>query len=348
MTRISSLAAGGTGCAGSYRVARCALLALGALAAAGAGNVQAATRQQAQAQIAQFRAAAKRRLVPGAVDTMPPVLQSISVAGTVNAAKAGQSITVTLNATDDVSGVYGIVIVLASPDGQDYIVQDFYDAIPEQNYTISELMGIPRYANPVGEFDIGTSPGEWSVYEVDIADVAGNSVAYDQVALAALGRTDFTVTNSYYSTKAPKLLGGSILTPTISLATPPAGTAAGTLPFAEMDVKASYAVTEKIAGIDAVSATFCMPSNINNGCTDSFGVTGQTGLPLQKPGTIGLSNQLTSTANPGSKVQTGTYYLYSVILEGTLFGVTSYTDAMFGGAVNLSHYFGQTTITVTP
>jgi hypothetical protein len=306
------------------------------------------TVKEAQSLITQFHAAAVARLVPGGIDTKPPELKSISVVGSVNATKAGQYVEVKLSATDNLSGVYAVVIELISPQGNQTIVQSLYTTAPTTRYKVSELMGIPRYGNSSGEFNIDSQPGTWSVYAVYIADLAGNEAVYDQAQLAALGPTTFTVTNAEYTEQGPALISGSILTPTLSLSTPPVGTAPGTAPLAEVSVQASENVTPAFEGIDVESAYFCL-SPMNNGvCADEFGVLVQTGQPVHAAATLTLSGQILSSINPGQPVQTGTYYLETVNLDDTLGNSVSYTDTMFGGTVDLSSIFGSTTITVTP
>lgn len=308
----------------------------------------AAARPDAHALIARFHAAAAARRVPGAVDTTPPVLHSVSVAGSVNATRAGASVKVTLNATDDLSGVYGVVITLASPDGGQTIVQEVYSSVPTTRYKVTELMGVPRYDTVAGLFNVDTQPGTWSVVEVDLADLAGNEVTYTQPQLAALGNTSFTVTNSDYTGVAPVLIGGAILTPTLSLSSAPPGTAPGTLPLAEVNIQASENVTLPFAGIDVVSAYFCLPPMVNNVCADEFGVFIQTGVPVHSATTLTANGQIASTVDPGQPVLPGTYFLESVEISDTQGDTSSYTDAAFGGNVNLSALFGATTITVTP
>lgn len=313
-----------------------------------AHSANALALKDTQALITRFHARAAARLVPGAPDTAPPVLKSISVAGSVNATKAGQFVEVSLSATDNLSGVYGVVIELISPQGNQTIVQDFYAASPTTKYKVTELMGIPRYDNPTGEFNIDSQPGTWSVYAVYIADLAGNQAIYNQTQLAALGKTTFTVANAEYSDQSPVLIGGSILTPTLSLSTPPVGTASGTAPLAEVSIQSSESVTPPFAGIDVESAYFCLPPIVNNYCTDEFGVFVQTGKPVHAATTLTMSGQVLSSVNPGQPVQPGTYFLETVNLSDTQGNSVSYTDVMFDGTVDLSTYFGTTSITVSP
>jgi hypothetical protein len=312
-----------------------------------AQSAAALTGNDARTLISRFHAEAAARRVSGNSDTTPPVLKSISVAGSVNATKAGQFVEVSLDATDNLSGVDSVVIELVSPQGDQTIVQDLYTT-PTTKYKVTELMGIPRYNNPTGQFNIDSEPGTWSVYAVYVADLAGNEAIYDQAQLAALGKNTFTVTNSEYTQQSPVLISGSILTPTLSLSTPPAGTAPGTAPLAEVSIQASENVTPAFEGIDVESAFFCLPPVGDDVCADEFGVLVQTGKPLHAATTLTLSGQLLSTVNPGQPLQPGTYYLETVFLDDTLGNAVSYTDTMFGGTVDLSSIFGTTTITVNP
>jgi hypothetical protein len=118
--------------------------------------------------------------------------------------------------------------------------------------------------------------------------------------------------------------------------------------LAEVSIQASENVTPVFAGIDVESAFFCLSPMDGGVCADEFGVLVQTGTPIHAATTLTLSGQVLSTLNPGQPVQPGTYYLETVYLGGTLGEGVSYTDTMFGGTVDLSTFFGTTTITVTP
>jgi hypothetical protein len=312
------------------------------------GTASAATKADVRMAVAQFEANVRAHHKPGGVDTTPPVIAKISVSGTVTATKAGQFVTVHLNATDDLSGVYGLLIVLASPDGSQTIVQQQYDTIPGTKYTLTEQMGEPRYDNPTGAFSITTEPGNWHVDQVYIADLAGNEAIYDAAQLAALGDTQFKVFNAKYDGTPPVLLSGSISTATLSLSAAPPGTPPGTLPLAALQTIVQDPVTPNASGIDWVAVTFCLPPYNGNTCADEFSVFSLTGVPVVNATTLTASGQIYSDINLGQPVTPGVYQMYAVQIGDISSNVASYVDTAFGGTVSLGSYFPTTTITISP
>jgi hypothetical protein len=145
----------------------------------------------------------------------------------------------------------------------------------------------------------------------------------------------------------PKLISGSITTPTVSISTPPPYTVAGTRPLAMMQATVSDAVGPHVAGVDQVRATFCLPPIQNFQCADGFILYGQSGDPAKSATKLNLSNQLSSSVTGGT-VQTGVYSLYSVAVQDTYGNVVNYQDTAFGGSANLGAMFGTKTINITP
>jgi hypothetical protein len=280
------------------------------------------------------------------VDTRAPVLTSVNVSSAVNAGIAGQFVQVDLCVWDDLSGVAYFNVTLASPDGSQRVTQSRTIEVPRQSLCLNLMMGVPRLNNPGTTFNTNSQPGTWSVYFVQLTDMAGNVASFQPSQIAKLGHTTFVVTNSFYSTVLPVLHNGTISTPTVSLSTPPPYTPAGTLPLASMQIVASDAVTQPVEGIDEVSARFCLPPVVNAQCADGFILRGQYGSPVRTASTFSVSGQPISSAT-GGIARTGTYSLYSVSIQDMAGNVVLYQDKAFGGAYNLASYFGGNTIQLT-
>lgn len=132
-----------------------------------------------------------------ALDTQPPTLTAFGVTGSVDASRSGQSVTVNLRASDNLSGVYYYIVTLTSPNGQQ-IVQEGLNATASRSFSSQVVIGYPRYMNiEFGEhFNRWSEPGRWRVTAVDLRDLAGNARIYDEAALASLGNTGFDVLNT--------------------------------------------------------------------------------------------------------------------------------------------------------
>lgn len=285
-----------------------------------------------------------------ALDTDAPVLTAFSVSGSIDAARSGQAVTVNLQATDNLSGVYYYIIALESPSGRQ-VVQEGLHAAASKTFSSQVVIGYPRYMNiELGEhFSRWSEPGMWRVVSVDVRDLAGNARVYDEAALAALGPHQFSVTNTKADSVKPMLHVGSLDTPVLSLSTPPRGTAAGTPPLALATVDVSDAGSPSASGVDVVSAYFCKLPFDGMQCADAFGLVGVTGTPIQKKGKMKIGDLLVSHRHPGMPLTAGVYHLMSLTLTDVAGNSTGLLDSAFGGSDNLSVWFPSgTTVTVNP
>jgi hypothetical protein len=145
-----------------------------------------------------------------------------------------------------------------------------------------------------------SEPGVWSITELMIRDIAGNARDGDNAALAALGNTEFTVTNTGADVAAPVLANAVIETPNLSLSVPPVGTPEGTLPFAKVASTMNDTGSPTASGTDVYSIFLCkLPFNADTQkCADSFGGLGLTGCGGAQDLSNGLPAGTTITVTP--------------------------------------------------
>lgn len=283
-----------------------------------------------------------------ALDTQAPSLTSFTVSGSVDSSRTGQSVSVQLGASDNLSGVYYYIIEIKAPNGS-VIRQEGYNAAASKRFSTKVAIGYPRYMNIEFSEQFGrwSVPGTWSVQSVDLRDLAGNSRVYEKAELAALGNTDFSVSNTQSDQVAPTLLSGTVDTPVLSLSVPPAGLPAGASPMAMVSLRMQDTGSPAASGLDVFSAYYCkLPFN-NNECADAFGVVGTTGTPTKAATTLKMSGRLVRT--DGSPVSPGTYVLGSVTLQDVAGNANGYVSTALGGSVDFTSFFsGASSITVNP
>ncbi len=283
------------------------------------------------------------------LDTKPPRLTAFEVSGAVDAARSGQGVTVSFTANDNLSGVYYYVITLKSPNGQQ-VVQEGLNAAASLSFRTKVALGYPRYANiEFGEhFGRWSDPGVWWVESLDVRDAAGNAKVYDRAALAALGNTEFTLTNTRADSTPPTLLSGVLETRSVSLAVPYKGTA-NKPPMVFARITAQDAGNPSAAGLDVYSAYFCKLPFANNRCDDAFGIVGLTGTPVVAATSLVMSDSVVSARYAPATVKPGVYYLMSITLSDVAGNSSSYLGNEFGGDVDWATFFPTgSTVTVNP
>jgi hypothetical protein len=287
------------------------------------------------------------------LDTTAPTLTGFSLNGSVNLDNANSFVSVTLKIRDNLSGVYDYQITLESPGKNSIIKQEGLSPTLATTFNTTVQVGYLRYENVESNelFNRQFEPGVWSVTQVFVRDLAGNSRTYDKAALALLGNTDFTVTKN--DKVPPVVLGGVIKTPIISLSTPPLGTPAGTLPFAKASLTMQDTGSAKPSGIDIYSVFFCLPpfNPVTQKCADFFGLIGLTGKPIRILTTAQANGMLESSYGTvlRTPVTPGVYEMHSVDVQDLSGNTGQYLAPQFGGSADLDTLFPDgTTITVTP
>jgi hypothetical protein len=112
-------------------------------------------------------------------DSKPPVLTFFSYGPqSVDVTNGPATVTVTLQATDDLSGVTYANVGWTSPDGKSFVGSSMgLSSGTNLNGTWTAKVTVPQFVEP----------GTWNLADVYILDNAGNSVTYYQSDLQALG-----------------------------------------------------------------------------------------------------------------------------------------------------------------
>ncbi len=158
----------------------------------------------------------------GTSDTAPPALVSYSFSpSTVNLSGAPVTVTGTIAATDNLSGLYFANIAFYSPSGQQRV--DCY-AVPGDPPSGTPLNGSYSCS---GQFTPGMETGSWRVQFVELRDRVGNTQYITTQTLTGMGLPT-TLTVTAVSDTAPPSLSALTLSPlsfnTASGAAPVTGT----------------------------------------------------------------------------------------------------------------------------
>jgi hypothetical protein len=278
-------------------------------------------------------------------DRTAPTLNSISVTGSPDAGVANTSVTVTLDISDDATGVYLGVISLQSPNGQGFSLQ-FHEGGHPLRVVRRQQMGYGRAGGADGFYRF-SEPGTWRVSRLHLEDLAGNVRAYSGDDLALLGDTSFQVSNSKYDGIQPVLVKGEILTPVVSLSSD--------IPYVQTSVTVKDAGTNAPSGVDYVALYYCLPPVVNNVCSDYLQTIGSFGTPAKNKMSL-ITGYPVVSIQPASAGQSksrststlGTYELTHVIvvaLDGTNAG---YYSPLVGGGSDLRQWFPSLTVTLVP
>jgi hypothetical protein len=278
-------------------------------------------------------------------DLTAPVIDSISVEGNPNVGLANPNVTVTLEASDDLSGVYEATIALQAP-GSETFALEFHLGDHPLHLVRHQQVGVGRAGQGVGFYRF-SEPGTWHVSRVHLEDLAGNVREYNAAELALLGNTSFQVTNARYDGVQPTLIKGEILTPVISLSSE--------LPFVQTSVTVKDAGTNAPSGVDYVALYYCLPPVVDFKCADYLQSVGSFGTPAKSKATLAtgypaisiLPGNVTRSEMPGT-ASVGTYELSHVIIV-TIDGVNAgYYSPLIGGGHDLRQWFPSLTVTVVP
>jgi hypothetical protein len=167
-----------------------------------AGN----TATYSQAQLAAMGLPAALSLA-GTADLSPPSLASYSFSpAAINISGSPVTVTGSITATDNLSGLYLAYIAFYSPSGQQRV--DCYGT-PGDPSSGSPLNGTYSCS---GSFDVGAENGQWRVHFIELRDRVDNARYYTTNELAALGfSTTLQVTS--VADSAPPALTGLTLSP---------------------------------------------------------------------------------------------------------------------------------------
>ncbi|MBI5269992.1 MAG: hypothetical protein HY856_09985 [Burkholderiales bacterium] len=226
-------------------VAAAAALTTGAVHAAPAASAAGMSPQQ-QAHMAKVVAAQRARLAPEYnYDIRPAVLKGISVKGPVKANLKNAQAVVVMKVADNLTGVSRIEVTLDSPSGQRHAWGTWRADFPKTRDQVELAI----------DMDEVSENGLWRVSFVNVIDANEYGTAYDEAALAAMGSTTFTVSGALGDEEYPNAQpGGTNLTPTVSLSTPPRGMLPGRSPRVGVELNVSDAGA---SGVRSARLEFC-------------------------------------------------------------------------------------------
>lgn len=264
-------------------------------------------------------------------DTTAPVLNSFHTgAATVNAAHADAQAKVTVDLSDDMSGIVDVYVRATSPSG----TQTIFGYDKNMNFLTKSYHRVVNV-----DMRAFSEPGVWTITQIGAVDAAGNSMVMDGPELAALGSsTTFTVTNvNGGDIVPPTLVSGSIVKTSISLSTPPVGATSGK-PLLGVKILAQDTANGgfPVSGATQVWTAFCL-SDMSN-CI--------------YPGAVETDAGLSQTSfNVSFRVYTipvGKYYLYSVEMQDSAGNDSYMLSTKFGGTTDFTTLFPATVITIKP
>ena len=203
-------------------------------------------------------------------DALPPVLNSLSISPlTINTTSMSQQVMVTINATDDESGIsqcWGAFTAPASGGSQTFYAYASYpgQVFPNETVVIHTTITIPQYS----------VPGVWNLTSLNCNDNVGHGISFTADTLYQqfsaffsfnqVGRTD---------TSPPTLKSIQILTPVVNTT------------FSSATVSAALGFSDDLSGVSACSISMSqnatsnvlvlsmnIPSQLSNGtATQGFG-----------------------------------------------------------------------------
>lgn len=154
----------------------------------------------------------------GSSDTAAPSLVSYSFSPpSITLAGSPVTLTGSIAATDDLSGLYLAYIAFYSPSGQQRV-----DCYPQPGPPGSGTPLNGTYAC-TGVFTPGMETGSWRVQFVELRDVVGNARYYSTQDLTAMGLATSLQVNASSDTTAPVLNGLSLAPLSVNTASGPAG-----------------------------------------------------------------------------------------------------------------------------
>jgi len=270
-------------------------------------------------------------------DVQPPILQSLNVAGSVNAQVPHQYITVTISLTDDVSGVASYLVNFRSPSGAHHVTRLKTIAVPRTKVKSEITVGAVPFSELA--FLKFSEPGTWKVYSLSTTDVAGNTRSYSEAQLNSIGGVHtFQVTNGGgYDTIAPTLASGNIDTINVRLSKAPKGAPPGTPPYVSAQVSMTDSGTGVVSGTYLANLMFCVAGSgsCQSGATNTFTMTGTSNRTGLTANTMSISTQLA----PNQML--GNYLIYSLELVDVAGNPRTSISSDFGGGTDFHSLFPQ-------
>lgn len=308
-----------------------AVMAAASLAHAGLPTAEQLNQMSPPQRMAAVKAlaahqAATRTLKAGRLDTTPPTVVAFGAGTQVDASKSTAQLTMSVTATDDLSGLDSIIVGAVGPSGQRVYAYS--------NGHAGLLQVKPALVLSLSPF---VEPGSWQIDSLAVSDLNNNWTSLDQEAIQALGNTKFEVLSASADKVPPKLTGGKILTPEVSASKIAKGTE-DRASYARVQLNISDSGTDAISGPSYSSLSFCVRDKSTCFYFASYG------QPVYG------AKKFTEIANNNSfgDVAPGEYLLETVGLSDWAGNYRQYTSTEFGGETDFSKLFPSTVMTVKP
>ncbi|MFC2171546.1 Ig-like domain repeat protein [Acidobacteriota bacterium] len=195
-------------------------------------------------------------------DADPPYLYGMEI--TPSRIVDGQTVTVTADVEDDISGVKSVMGVLKSPSGKSY--QSFYCRETPEPGRFSGKVVIPKDAER----------GEWYLSSVTVKDKAGNSYAYHATKDPVIQSVALLVESSGSDSTPPELTG--IKVPSSSIQD-------------GETIKIGIDALDDYSGVKSIWGSFRSPS--------STATAGFTGRPTERAGVFEATVRIPKNAEHG-------------------------------------------------
>jgi hypothetical protein len=268
------------------------------------------------------------RVGTAGIDRTGPVMTRLNLVTAVNAERADAQVVYDFAATDNVSGVRWLGVVLVGPSGQQ--LTSFTEVgLPRKSVSGKGTLNIPLLPEP----------GNWTVTEIRGQDEA-NNLFQTPLDLNTLGNMHVAIQNRHgHDAVPPALNSGKILTPVVSLSVPAKGTeSAG--PLVGLSVSLADSGTTTIAGINWVAVEMCIPDQewyclyMNASTGNVRGLKAVALMPY--------------TVTDPVTTQPGLYAIRSINVSDHSGNEQTLTSVLFGGETDFNALFIGTTIEITP
>ena len=282
------------------------------------------------------------RVTPSSVvDVTPPAVTQLSVTGRLDLDQPLQQVRIKLSAQDDVSGLQGVWLSFKSPSGVSQVrVQADVAAQGLVARDVALSLGMGSGQNGQGVMPWAEA-GRWSLAELTVHDMAGNTRIYGPAEIAAAGwDAQFSVVNPHVDLRPPVLDRGEILTPVLSLADRIPGTTLPPLVRVRLDV--SDQGNTALSGLQQATLQLC---RVGSACAtnDTLELRYQSSVTGQ-----GRSSVLMSGLMDPVSQSLGDYAISSLTLYDHAGNSTWMATKAQGGRTNFLKFFPSVTVTVLP
>ena len=262
-----------------------------------------------------------------ALDTTPPVLTKLNAPKSVDLSQPAPSLVFSVSATDDLSGLWSLLVAAQGPSGQSLFVGANPWAPTKFSGTIGQGYSLTGFEEP----------GTYSLSYAYLYVAAGNLAFLSRDELVALGgRTEFTIKNKLgYDSTPPQLVGGKILTREASASANHPGTEMQPIVMATVDVTDTG--NTALSGVYFTDLEFCLAD-----ASHCLLLYGNNEPPRRAATTVTAGHLLDSSAQPG------VYHLRRLSSRDYAGNSIYLVSTQFGGSTDFGAYFPSTTITITP